>query len=162
MKNNKKVSIRPSQEEPESTNTEKPFVEEDEHYCDAVRESNHFLRGKLLAVSGFCELMVEKDNSEHAAEDIQVLREIISDINQMSKELSSRLNMFSEEHTIDERDKIKESIVDLFSRVKSSLGTLKQVVHRLLDTIQLDDDTTYAYKEKIQATLKQLDSYNAQ
>lgn len=118
-----------------------------EQYRDAIRASNHTIKSKLLAVSGFSELLTQ-DNADQKIKDmVQVIRNAIQDISNSSTEISLQLKASEEAH-------VARNIAGLKSSVNQCL---RPAVERLIEAVE-ENESSRQYKQKISMALQQLES----
>ena len=121
----------------------------DEDFYLAVRESCHTLNNKLIAIQGFCGLMVQDEMDETIEASLKQIREIAVDISHMTRKISTCIKQQSTEKGV------KTTIIDTMSKLKNAISTLRTAVDELLQQAPTNGDKSTSYAKKVLIAMQQ-------
>ncbi len=126
------------------------------HFYQEVRESCHTLNNKLIAIQGFCELMVRGEIDDTIEANLKHIREVAVDISHMTRAISLCITSQSDEQTAN------ATITNSVSKINDLIAILRAGVEHLLQQVHEDSSKSTSYKEKALMAMQQAEEVVAQ
>ncbi|MDF1678707.1 MAG: hypothetical protein P1U32_08450 [Legionellaceae bacterium] len=137
-----------------------PEHESTEHFYQAIRESCHTLNNKLIAVQGFCELMVQDEATAATRERVESIRKIAIDISHITHAISACIK--SQAQNPQDAETVSTGIQNDVCKLKSVVPTLRAEVEQLLQQAHCDNDKAASYQQKALVAMQQVEAVIAQ
>ncbi len=134
-----------------------PEHEFTEHFYQMVRESCHTLNNKLIAVQGFCELMVQDEAGGAMRDGVESIRKIAVDISHITQAISASIKSRTNEQSQQEAQTLNTRVKDHVCKLKGLVPTLRAEVEQLLQQVHCDDDKIASYQQKALTAMGQVE-----